>query len=44
MSEEKETLTLQLQTTTSQLKDVMEMLEGLEMAKGLYFLNHMYIL
>lgn len=34
LSEERETLTLQLQTSKCQLADVMEMLEGLEMAKG----------
>uniref|UniRef100_A0A3Q0RL32 Centromere protein F n=1 Tax=Amphilophus citrinellus TaxID=61819 RepID=A0A3Q0RL32_AMPCI len=34
LSEDKETLTLQLQTAKCQLTDVMEMVEGLEMAKG----------
>ncbi|XP_061881910.1 centromere protein F isoform X2 [Entelurus aequoreus] len=34
MSEEKNTLALQLQTAHCQLTDVMEMMEGLEMAKG----------
>lgn len=36
LSEERETLTLQLQTTKCQLIDVMEMLEGLERAKGMF--------
>lgn len=34
LSEEREALTLQLQTSKCQLTDVMEMLDGLEMAKG----------
>lgn len=36
LSEERETLTLQLQMSKCQLADVMEMLDGLEMVKGKY--------
>lgn len=34
LSEEREALTLQLQIAKEQLVDVMQMLEGMEMAKG----------
>jgi len=36
LSEEREALTLQLQIAKEQLVDVMQMLEGMEMAKGEY--------
>ena len=34
LSEERDALTLQLQTAKEQLVDIMQMMEGMEMAKG----------
>ena len=39
LSEERDELMLQLQTTKEQLSDIMQMMEGMEMAKGNHLSN-----